>query len=181
MKYLRRLLALSLLLPACGSDDAAGESLSPDAGTDAQETSDSAPEADPDVGADTDAPDAADAGEADAGEADSGPQVCGTGNRALPDGLTELAWDDGTAAGNLRGQSWEITVNGNTYVLGEHPLYEAMRFELEHPARIHGFSVQWAALDDSLEPSHEVFAGLYADFGYNGFDFWQADPLWQGS
>jgi hypothetical protein len=58
-------------------------------------------------------------------------------------------------------------------------LYEAVRFELEHPAKIHGFSVRFAQLPS--DPGAAVAAGLYPDFGYNGFDFWDRDPLWEGA
>jgi len=170
-----RSVALCLLAPlillACGGDDSASNPAPvADAGAGDAEN-DTSVEAATDAKHDSPTEDAA----------DTGPQVCGTGNRTLPAGLTELAWDDGVGVANLRGQTWAIEVDGNSYELNENTLWEAVRFELEHPARIHGFSVQWAELPDSLPPNHEVFAGLYPDFGYNGFDFWQFDPLWSGS
>lgn len=170
---IRSLLLCCFLIPACGSDETAEPGTTPDASSpDAPEASTDAPETGIDAGSDS--------GQ-DAAEEDSGPQVCGTGNRALPDGLVELVRDDGIAVANLRGKTWTVEVNGNAYDLNDNPLWEAVRFELEHPARVHGFSVQWAAVPDQLEPDHEVFAGLYADFGYNGFDFWSFEPLWSGS
>lgn len=167
------LLSLVALLPlvACGGDDTTAEPAPSDAGTGADTSADALSDAVSEEDPDADPP--------DSGE--TGPVVCGTGNRPLPDGLTELSWDDGEAAGNLRDQDWAVEVNGNQYVLNDEVLWEAVRFDLEHPARIHGFSVQWAAVPDSLPGDHEIFAGLYPDFGYNGFDFWQFDALWSGS
>ena len=86
----------------------------------------------------------------------------------------ELAWDDGVPAGDLEDQGWRY----DRYELGEEVAWEAVRFDLEHPARIHGFSVMWTrvpAKEDRTLP-----AGLYGDFGYNGFDFWVPEPLWEG-
>ncbi|MBK8254038.1 MAG: CRTAC1 family protein [Polyangiaceae bacterium] len=110
-----------------------------------------------------------------------GAAVCGSANLPLPNGLIELGWDDGIAASNVREQSWQITVNGNDYVLADGPLHEAVRFELEHPAKIYGFAIEWAALDPSVTPTTELIAGLYPDFGHNGFDYWEKDPLFVGS
>jgi hypothetical protein len=121
--------------------------------------------------------------DAAAQQADAHPEAsqpaCGTAGGALPEGLVELKHDDGQAKTHLREQTFEITVNTTTYALNEHVLHEAVRFELEHPARVHGFAVQWAALP--ADPAAELAAGLYADFGYNGFDFWAPDPLWTGT
>lgn len=158
-------LVLALLAVGCG------ESSSPSSPVDVTDasTDTTLPEASP--------PDVAQETEAEAGP----PPVCGTGNRPLPSGLVEIAHDDGNAATNLRVQDFTITVNDNPYVLNETPLYEAVRFELDHPARIHGFSVQWAGLPDAAPDALELAAGLYGDFGYNGFDFWAPEPLWSGT
>jgi hypothetical protein len=112
---------------------------------------------------------------------DRTPATCGTGARPLPAGLTELGWDDAAGSSNLRQETWAITVDGATYPLGAQVLWEAVRFELPHPARVHGFSVQWAGVPDGTDPATELAAGLYPDFGHNGFDFWQWQPLWQGT
>lgn len=170
-----RRIGLLLTLLALGCEDEASLSNppvveGPDAQTEAQLPEASQPEASLEAG-----PDA----EADADAAP--PPVCGTGNRALPAGLVEISHDDGVMKSNLRDQTFEITVNNVKYVLNEHPIYEGVRFELEHPARIHGFSVQWAGIPDGTVATSEIPAGLYADFGYNGFDFWAPDPLWAGT
>ncbi len=112
------------------------------------------------------------------------PQPCGSASVNLEAaGLLELTQDDGTPYSSVRQQDIAITsVSTNfTYVLNDWPLQESVRFELEHPARIHGFQVMWADVPDDGDPATELAAGLYADFGYNGFDFWAADPLWEGT
>jgi len=116
-----------------------------------------------------------------AGGTGGGPVVCGSANRPLPEGLVALSWDDGAGFSNVREHSWQITVNNNDYPLAEGPLHESVRFELDRPAIIHGFSLEWAPLPDGTDPATELLAGLYSDFGYNGFDFWAKDPLFTGS
>jgi len=150
-------LAGAALLGACGSDDT---------GAAPQSTQD----------ASVDAPDAA----IDATSEEAAVPACGTASGTLPAG-TELAFDDGVVHGNIREQTASITIDGKTYALAEVPLWEAVRFELEHPAKIHGFRVQWANVDPNAPPEQEILAGLYPDFGYNGFDFWAPDPLWTGT
>jgi hypothetical protein len=160
--------------PGPGSQDA-GDGASADApDTSAPDTSapDTAEGAPPDTGG----PDALDAKAEEAA-----PPGCGTGDRPVPTGLVELKWDDGTAKSNLRKQTWSIEVNGTKYVLADQILHEAVRFDLEHPARVHGFSVQWTGLPGDAGPSAEIAAGLFPDFGHNGFDFWQWKPLWSGT
>ena len=123
-----------------------------------------------------------DAGGDDAGDGgDAGPVVCGTGNRPLPEGLTELRWDDDVAVSNLHEEAWQIDVDGNVHVLAEEIVHEAVRFDLERPARVHGFSVKWEGVPAAIDPKAEIAAGLYPDFGYNGFDFWEPAPLWSGT
>jgi hypothetical protein len=112
---------------------------------------------------------------------DAGVPVCGTGNRTLPPGLLELGHDDGAGIGHIGNQTFSITISAVPYSLKEEKLHEAVRFELEHPARIHGFAVQWGNLGPDDDPRAELPAGLYPDFGYNGFDFWRWDPLWEGT
>jgi len=104
------------------------------------------------------------------------PPRCGSGSGDLPPGLVELAWDNGTGVSDISEQDW--TVEGE--VLREIAVNEGVRFDLQHPARIYGFAVQWSNLPDANEPAAEIFAGLYPDFGHNGFDFWPV-PIWNGS
>lgn len=107
--------------------------------------------------------------------------LCGTANGELPAGLVELSWDDGVASSNVREQAWQVTVNNHDYLLADGPLHEAVRFEIDRPARIHGFAIEWAELPEGTDPARELAAGLYPDFGYNGFDFWVKDPYFTGT
>lgn len=104
---------------------------------------------------------------------------CDSAEGSFPAGLEEIAWDDGGDVTSVREQRWAIEVEGTEYVLNEEPLHEAARFDLEHPARVFGFRVRWASPPSS--PDAPLRAGLYADFGHNGFDFWEPDPLWEGT
>ncbi len=111
-----------------------------------------------------------------------GAPLCGSANGTLDEGaLSELAFDDGVAFESVRDNDWGVQVNVIMHELNAEPLWEAVRFELPHPARIHGFKVMWAGLPDGADPESEIRAGLYGDFGYNGFDFWAPDPLWTGT
>ena len=110
-----------------------------------------------------------------------GAPLCNSANLPLPDGLVELAWDDGVPDSNILEQDFQISVGNNTYLLAEGPLHEAVRFELDRPAKVHAFSIEWAPLPDGADPSAELTAGLYPDFGHNGFDFWEKDPYFTGS
>ena len=121
------------------------------------------------------------AGGATGGTGGGGASVCGSANRALPEGLVDLSWDDGTGVSDVRQQSWKVTVNNIDYVLADGPLHESVRFELEHPAKIHGFAIEWAGLPEGTDPAKELAAGLYPDFGDNGFDFWEKDPYFAGT
>lgn len=160
-RFLLRLLVLAGAVAftplACGGDDG-GASPKPkvDAGVDA--SADAAADAAP----------------------DTGPPSCGSAGESLPSGLTEIAYDDGKAESHIRSSSSAITVDGKNYKLAEVPLWEGARFTLEHPAKVHGFRVQWANVPTD-DPTLELQAGLYADFGYNGFDYWKKDPLWTGT
>jgi hypothetical protein len=100
---------------------------------------------------------------------------CGDAAGSLPDGLTTLSWDDGEGYTSVPEQDWDI--GGED--LSTTRLFEAVRFQFDSPARIHGFTVEFGALPDGADTP--VFAGVYPDFGHNGFDFWRFDPLWDGS
>ena len=104
---------------------------------------------------------------------------CGSAAGAFVEGLTELAADDGAPAATVYDQSWSIESNNETIEIQAQTLNQATRFELEHPARIHGFKIMWS-LPEGTAGATELTAGLYPDFGYNGFDFWP-QPLWSGS
>ncbi|MBM4375074.1 MAG: CRTAC1 family protein [Deltaproteobacteria bacterium] len=111
--------------------------------------------------------------------------ACGTAGTAFERGKLEvLEFDDGARASTLREQTFTIKKTpgqvSKDYVLNEVPVHEAVRFELTRPARVHGFEIAWA-LPDGTAPEVELEAGLYGDFGHNGFDFWKPDPLWTGT
>ncbi len=112
-----------------------------------------------------------------------GGPVCGTGNLVLDEeGLTEISYDDGVPSTSVREQDWAINISSTeVYPFNEQVLHEGTRFDLEHPAQIYGFKVMWTGLPDDMDPKTELEAGLYADFGHNGFDFWAPDPLWTGT
>ena len=130
-------------------------------------------------------PDAALAdGAADAADplADAGPPPgCGSGSYVPAAGLTELKWFSGAKVQHIRAQTWTITSNNVKYDLSKVPLHQAVRFELEHPAEVHGFAVQWENVPTGAKPTDLLTAGLYRDFGHNGFDFWAKEPLWTGA
>jgi len=105
---------------------------------------------------------------------------CGSGGWELPGDLTELRWDDGEDVSAVPEQTWAVTLDdGLTYALADGPLWEAVRFDLPHPARVWGFSVKWHGVPS--DAGAELVAGLYPDLGHNGFDFWHDAPLWTGT
>ena len=119
--------------------------------------------------------------------ADAGVVRCGTARAEFPEGLVELSWDDGEigtspyTAMDLSFMTAEYTATQGERTLpstSEH--WEAVRFELEHPATIHAVRVRLTALGD-LREDDEHAIGLYGDFGYNGFDFDRWNPLWEGT
>jgi hypothetical protein len=112
----------------------------------------------------------------DTGDVDTGPAPCGSAGDTLQDGLTELVWDSDTSTTHMDDQTW--SVDGTE--IRATTLNEGVRFELDHPAKIHGFAVQWGVIPDGDEAT-ELVAGLYSDFGHNGFDYWVPDPLWEGT
>lgn len=111
---------------------------------------------------------------------DMGAPGCGTAAGALPEGLLTLAHDDGEASQHVGAQEWAVDTGSASWPLGDSPLWSSTRFSIERPALIHGFSIQWAPTEDA-EAEAPLEAGLYRDFGYNGFDFWRWDPLWTGT
>lgn len=181
----RSLCVVWVLLGAFACDDGGGSGGAGGAG--GSPPGDAAPVADggePDGGPDgqprdasVDAAPAPDAvPEADATPPDMGPPplACDDALGRLPAGLTMLEHHDGQPVGDVTEQAWEVV----GVPVSSAPLHEAVRFILDRPARIHGFSIQYGVLPNGRETS--VRAGLYRDFGYNGFDFWAADPYWEG-
>ena len=127
---------------------------------------------------------------ADAGAgADGGPALCGNAAHPLPEGLLTLAHDDdsvGRRPKNALGISFMQQPYGSDGPAQGHvpqtlPSYEAVRFDLEHPARVVGASVRWSMLRRQIPADEGVPIGLYADFGLNGFDFDRREPLIEGT
>lgn len=183
MRPLPAALALALLL-ACSADPetTTAVDLTPDVGPDAAVAAD-ADDADPSEtqgGADGGGADTAqaDMSAADVAVEDTGPSkpACGSAAGTLPPGLVELAWDDDgkKGQGGVGGQSWAL--DGKP--ISGLEMYEAVRFDLPHPALIHGVRVVYETLPDATDAP--VTIGIYPDFGHNGFDFWRFDPLWTG-
>lgn len=155
------ILALATLVAAAGlaswacSDDSSGTE---DAG-----------DADTDTDTDTDA---------DAGP-DGGDGCIETASGSFPSGAIEIAHDQGSASSVVTDHTWNpIVLDYGSYVIGEEPMWEAVRFDIESPATIHGARVQWGNISWSQE--RPVSLGAYADFGSNGFDFDQWEALWEG-
>ncbi|NOY92081.1 MAG: CRTAC1 family protein [Deltaproteobacteria bacterium] len=157
-----RRLGLSSLcfLLACG-----GGSSTPDAG-------DAAP-------ADANSVDASptDAAPMDASAPDAARPTCNSGLGELPPDVVTLSRADETGTTDLSEQSFSIDVDGSTLALAEQDLYEAVRFSIDRPARVLGFGVRWGSLDAAPAADAELRAGVYPDFGHNGFDFWRWDPF----
>ncbi|MCA9605969.1 MAG: CRTAC1 family protein [Myxococcales bacterium] len=117
----------------------------------------------------------------DAGTDAGPPATCdATGGGALPSGLETLSYYDGTGGGMLAMQSWAVTSGGSDHVLATERAYEQSRFAIERPTRVHGFRVRWAGTGE-LPPETLLEAGLYPDFGHNGFDMWSSAPYWTGT
>jgi len=114
-----------------------------------------------------------DAGAPDADAPDLPP--CGSAGAALADDLVTLEWHADTQTFSVDDTEWGV----EGVLAAESSLWEAVRFELERPAEVHGFDVRWVLLPESEDA--ELAAGLYPDFGYNGFDFWRWDALWEGT
>jgi hypothetical protein len=108
-------------------------------------------------------------------------ELCGTAAHPLPENLTTLSWDnDSNENLDIFDFNWSFNGYNDTYETWKEVQHEAVRFDLEHPAKVHGFSVQWSNLS-ALQQDDLLSAGLYPDFGHNGFDFDAENPLWTGT
>lgn len=107
---------------------------------------------------------------------DTGPDIpvipektgCHTGEGKFKAGLTTLQWDDDQPLASVAEQE-KWTMVGKK--VNEADMWEAVRFDLAHPAKIHGFSIRWNGAP--TEADAELAAGLFPDFSHNGFDFWR--------
>ena len=106
---------------------------------------------------------------------------CGSAWGELPETLTTLSWDTPDSPNlSIFDFLWEFTGYQDTYQTWKEVQHEAVRFDLDRPAKIHGFSIQWGNLE-AVEDDALLKAGLYPDFGHNGFDFDAENPLWTGT
>ncbi|MBT3983857.1 MAG: CRTAC1 family protein [Bacteriovoracaceae bacterium] len=106
--------------------------------------------------------------------------VCGSANNKIQHDVEVLQWSSGASAGtNIKSLNPRVNGKKSGYRVLDHPFYEGMRFDLKAPAKIIGFSVKWDS--KSALPFQKLKAGLYRDFGHNGFHFWHKKPLWEGT
>ena len=100
--------------------------------------------------------------------------VCSPSVAELPPGVVELSPSDAAGAFSVNDVSWTVA----EAEIAVEPLWEAIQFDLDGPGEVLGFSIQWT--DDAPDADRQALvAGLYPDFGYNGFDFWQYEPYWE--
>src|SRR5262245_19907214 len=120
-------------------------------------------------------------GESSPAAGDASTPACDTASGALPDGTEVISWDSGTSGGDLRSSDFRVTYEGTADAPNRESLFEAVRFDLEHPARIVGIEVMWSNVPADLDPEEALAVGLYPDFGGNGFDYLKTARIWQGS
>ncbi len=92
----------------------------------------------------------------------------------LPGDYEEVLLADGEGVFTINDAGWTIADT----VVADTPLWEAIGFNLPTSGTVHGFSVEWA---DTEEDKLTIPAGLFPDFGHNGFDFWQYEAYWEGA
>jgi len=98
-------------------------------------------------------------------------RACETARGVLPDDVIVMEFHDGEPVGHVAGQEWSVV---STPVASAN-LHESVVFELNRPARVLGYAVQYGVLP--ADPESALTVSLHPDFGYNGFDFWAPDPL----
>jgi len=182
---------LCALLAACGTEpetsgqpkagdggaaDATLDGQGEDAGTPDSGPLDTGPE---DIGTTPDTG-PADTGPQDVAPVDTTPPVkCGSAVGTLPKNLVEITWDDGGKSGQSSvAEHPEWALGDKKIQISNTKMWEGVRFDLPHPAKIHGIRITYQNLP--TEPGTPVKVGLFPDMGYNGFDFWHFDALWEG-
>jgi enediyne biosynthesis protein E4 len=172
-----RLAALIFVVASFGCDPSTGSEPAPlvDAAHDTNATDMFDVSDTPDGGGVSDGG-AADA--ADMSQDDAQPEIFvpNCDDRQLDSDVVTLDYDVAPNTTDLRTAAPSFSNDdGSRYVVVENRFWEALRFQLEHPGEIVGFSVQWT--DGGVAPPQ---AGVYANFGSNQYDFWHDDPLWAG-
>ncbi len=99
---------------------------------------------------------------------------CNTALGWIPKGLQTIQWDDGKPGKSLPEQG--LNVVGKK--MADQQLWEAVRFDLEKPVRVWGFSIRWAG--NPAPDAADLTAGLFPDLSNNGFDFWQFQSYFTG-
>lgn len=113
------------------------------------------------------------------GGPDGGDGCIETASGTFPAGAVEIAHDEGGSSSTVLDFSWTpMVLDYGTYTLGEVPMWEAVRFDLEAPTTIYGARVQWGNMGWDTERA--VTLGAYDDFGSNGFDFFQWEATREG-
>ena len=105
------------------------------------------------------------------------PPPCGTAAGVVPEGLVELSHDDGGGSTSFNEQFGGLLIAGKDLTV--EPVNQALRYDLEHPVRIHAVKVRYQSVpEDKTQP---IGISIRRDFGHNGFDFWPHDAYWEGN
>jgi len=118
-------------------------------------------------------------GEAEAeGEGEPEPMCRAIAEGMFPAEAEELANAPDEGSQTILDRAWTpINIDGRNYTIGQEPMWEAVRFDLDAPTCVYGMRVQWGNLLG--EGERPVPVGAYPDFGSNGFDFDRWNPYWQ--
>jgi hypothetical protein len=95
-------------------------------------------------------------------------------------GVLTQDWSNGEYNTTLRKyKNYDWTgADGKTYNIWTEPGWESSRFEFADPTCIYAVEVFYGILPDG---GGDIPFGLYADFGWNGFDFHPDQPYWTDS
>jgi len=105
------------------------------------------------------------------------PEPCGTATGTVPEGLQVLKHDDGDRSTSFNEQFQGLLIAGKDLTI--EPINQAIRYDLEHPVKIHAIKVRYQSVpEDRTQP---IGIAIRPDFGHNGFDFWPHDVHWQGN
>ena len=96
---------------------------------------------------------------------------------SAPAGAAWWSWDDDRPTYSMKDFAGRAQGYTETFNYYKSEGWEAVRFEFSDPGVVYAVSVHYAELPE--EPA-EVTVGIYADFGWNGFDFHPDQPLWTG-
>lgn len=123
-------------------------------------------------------------GESGRTDTDTAPPCAETAGGAVDAGAHPWQqWDDGDLRYSVADFGSITDLSGDDHDLSATEGFEAVRFELAHPAEVYALAVTYAVLPQGAEGGGEVpvTLSIYADFGHNGFDFDRSAPLWSGT